>query len=114
MTIKLIKGIYLVQQRWDLVWLQNKEENISEYVNYLAFKDLLIQKFDGNQVAKIIEYLTTEYKLVIDFDNSVVKLVKEKEINYLDSMKSYFTADAAREIYQDLDSFKESLEGKYL
>jgi hypothetical protein len=112
--IKIIKGIYLVQQRWDLVWLQNKNENISEYLNYIDFRNLLIQKFNEDQVKKIIEYLTTEYKLIIDFDNSVVKLIKEKEINYLDSMQSYFTAEAAREVYQTLDEFKESLEGKYL
>ena len=62
---KLISGTYLVERKWDLIWLKNKLKNINETVKDDKFYLMLLQCFGYDYTQKILEVLSEEKKLVI-------------------------------------------------
>lgn len=104
-----LQGIYIVQRKWDLIYLNNKKSQIEEYMNYYVFEKLLIQKFDGDKVKKILDEINSEKKLLIDFDKSLVKIIKEKEIRFIDSFGRYFTAVAAQDWLDNVEDYENNL-----
>ena len=80
-TNNLISGVYIVEKKWGLIWLKNKLKNINETVKDDKFYVMLLQHFDSDYIKKILEALSEEKKLIIDFDNEVVKVVDAKDIS---------------------------------
>lgn len=87
---KLISGTYLVERKWDLIWLKNKLKNINETVKDDKFYLMLLQCFGYDYTQKILEVLSEEKKLIIDFDKAKVKIVDTKEVPFHQSLKFYF------------------------
>ena len=87
---KLISGIYLVERRWDLIWLKNKVRNINETIKDEKFYVMLLQTFGHDYTQKILEALSEEKKLVVDFDNAKVKVVDTKDVQFHKSLSFYF------------------------
>ena len=86
---KLISGVYLVERKWGLIWLKNKLKNINETVKDNKFYVMLLQCFGSDYTNKILEALSEEKKLVIDFDKEKVKVVDYKDIPFIQSLKFY-------------------------
>ena len=87
---KLISGTYVVERKWDLVWLKNKVKNINEIVKDDKFYIMLLQTFSIDRVHKILEALSEEKKLIINFDKEEVKIVETKTSPFHQNMKLYF------------------------
>ena len=100
-TNNLISGVYIVEKKWGLIWLKNKLKNINETVKDDKFYVMLLQHFDSDYIKKISEALSEEKKLIIDFDNEVVKVVDAKDISYIQSLKFYFNP---KNIQRELDT----------
>ena len=47
-----VKGIYLVEKKYDLVWLTNAKTKSNESINYFTFSSLLTQAFTEKQSTK--------------------------------------------------------------
>lgn len=90
MDNKLITGVYVVSKRWGVYWLKNKLKNIDETVKEDKFYVMLLQCFGYDNTKKILEVLSNEQKLIIDFTNAKVKIVHEKEIPFHKSLQFYF------------------------
>lgn len=103
----VLAGIYLVQIKFGMISLTSIDMQSIEYMNYEKFINLLIQKFNEDQVKKINEALTTNNKLIIDFDKSIVKLVKEKDIKFDQYFASYFNAKAAEDWLENKQDFED-------
>lgn len=86
---KLISGVYLVERKWGLIWLKNKLKNINETVKDNKFYVMLLQCFGSDYTNKILEALSEEKKLIIDFDKEKVKVVDSKDIPFIQSLKFY-------------------------
>lgn len=86
---KLISGVYLVERKWGLIWLKNKLKNINETVKDNKFYVMLLQCFGSDYTNKILEVLSEEKKLIIDFDKEKVKVVDSKDIPFIQSLKFY-------------------------
>lgn len=93
----LISGIFVVEKKWGLIWLKNKVENKSENLNYFKFETLLHRSFDESTIKKILEAINCEKKLLIDFDNSFVKVIKEPEVKFEDCFSKYFNTQCVEE-----------------
>ena len=100
-TNNLISDVYIVEKKWGLIWLKNKLKNINETVKDDKFYVMLLQHFDSDYIKKILEALSEEKKLIIDFDNEVVKVVDAKDISYIQSLKFYFNP---KNIQRELDT----------
>jgi len=100
---KIINGIFLVEKKWDLIWLKNKPLNIEETLPYFKFQNLLFQSFNEIYVKKILDAINCEEKLIIDFDKSIVKLIKQKDEPFHKEMKKHFTVQAVQNWVDNYD-----------
>lgn len=85
-----IAGIYIVELKYGLISLKDINKQTDEYLKYEKFLDLLFQKFNSEQVHKINEAITCSNKLIIDFDKSTVKIIKEKDKDFKQYFIEYF------------------------
>ncbi|MBR2239998.1 MAG: hypothetical protein IKO49_02075 [Bacilli bacterium] len=95
-----ISGIYLAQIKYELFWLKDTEKNTEEAFNLKDFELMLSQRFMHDQILKILEALYSENKLIINFNDSKVKIIKEKDQPFIKEFAKYFTAEMAQ-AYQD-------------
>ena len=95
-----ISGIYIVQIKYQLFWLKDIEKNTEEAFGLRDFELMLSQKFMHDQILKILEALYSENKLIVDFNESKVKIIKEKDQPFIKEFAKYFTAEMAQ-IYQE-------------
>ena len=103
-----VKGIYVVEKKYDLVWLTNAKTKSNESINYFTFSGLLTQAFTEKQKNIILEEINCFRKVILDFDKGIAKKIIDKEPNYLESMKPFFTA---KYIQNQLDDpFAESID----
>ena len=86
---KVLKGIYIVEKKWSLIWLNDKEKQTTQTLDYFNFKALLYQSFTEEQIKKILEELDCERKLLIDFDKEKVKIINQKEESFINQMTLY-------------------------
>ena len=87
-----VKGIYIAEKKYDLVWLTDAKTKSAESLNYFKFAGLLTQAFTEKQRNIILEEINCFRKVILDFDKQIAKKVIDKEPNYLDSMKSFFSS----------------------
>lgn len=87
-----IKGIYIVEKKYDLIWLTNATTKGIESMDYFKFSNLLTQAFTEKQKNIILEELNCMRKVILDFDKNIAKKIQDKDVNFLDSMKSFFNA----------------------
>ena len=116
-----IKGIYIVEKKYDLIWLTNVTTKVIESMDYFKFSNLLTQAFTEKQKNIILEELNCMRKVILDFDKNIAKKIQDKDVNFLDSMKSFFNAKYIRTQLDDpfnnsIDIYnpKESKEGGLL
>lgn len=86
-----VKGIYIAEKKYDLVWLTDAKTKSIESLNYFKFSGILTQAFTEKQRAIILEELNCFRKVIIDFDRQVAKKILDKEPNYLENMKQFFS-----------------------
>ena len=86
---KVLKDIYIVEKKWSLIWLNDKEKQTIQTLDYFDFKALLYQSFTEEQIKKILEELDCEKKLLIDFNKEKVKIINQKEEPFINQMKLY-------------------------
>ena len=98
---RLIHGVYVVERRWDLIWLKNKIKNINETIKDDKFYVMILQAFGSDYSKKILEALSEEKKLIIDFDNEKVKVIDTKDIPFHQSLSFYFNPQT---IQNELDT----------
>lgn len=103
----VLAGVRLVEIRWGLVWLNDVDKQANEIIKLDRFIQLLYQKFNEDAVNKICEALTTNNKLIIDFDKSKVKLIKNKEKKFSEYYSQYFTAKAAEDWLNSEEYFED-------
>lgn len=104
-----LTGVFVVEKKWNLIWLKNKVKNINESFNYFKFESLLHQIFDEEKVKKILDALNTENKLLIDFDKAFVKLIKEPEPDFKQYYGAYFTSQAAQDWLDSVEDFEDNM-----
>jgi len=98
---KLISGVFLVERKWGLIWLKNKTKNINETVKDDKFYVMLLQCFGRDYTLKILEALSEDKKLLIDFDKEKVKIVDTKTVDFHQSLNFYFNPQT---IQNELDT----------
>lgn len=98
-----LTGIYIVQIKYELFWLKDVEKDIEEAFNLKDFELMLRQRFMNDQILKILEALYSENKLIIDFGESKVKVIKEKDQPFIKEFAKYFTAQMAEAYQQNLE-----------
>lgn len=91
----------MVERKWELIWLKNKVKNINETIKDDKFHVMLLQSFGIDYTNKILEALSEEKKLIIDFDNEKVKVVDTKTTPFNQSLKFYFDP---KNIQNELDT----------
>ena len=92
MESNLISGIYMVYIRWDLIWFENRVLNKVFTVKEYELHAILLKHFDSDYCEKILESIHKYEKVIIDFDQNIVKKVIEKDVPFIDNMKQYFSA----------------------
>ena len=103
-----IKGVYLVEKKYDLIWLKDSKSNNIETTKYFTFESYLHQKFDENKIAVILEELNCDRKVIVDFDKGIAKKVIDKDYDFIKTMQPFFNA---KYIQQQLDDpFSEQLD----
>lgn len=100
---KAISGIYIIEKKYELIWLTNKVTKSSETLSYFTFRNLLFQSFNEDTIKKILEVLNCEEKLLIDFDKDTVKRIIVKDRPFIESMNKYFSVKAAQEWLDNLE-----------
>lgn len=93
---KILSGVYLVEKKWGLIWLTNKVKHINETIKYEKFYVILLQTFGIDYTKKILEALSEEKKLIIDFDNEKVKVVAKKDSPFHQSLSFYFNPNTVQ------------------
>lgn len=101
---KIIEGIYLVENKFDKIWLENKNNQVKQAVDYDKFHVFLLQSFSIDAVNKITEAVMSEKKLIIDFDKGVVKLIEQKEEPFINFMKTYMNPQSAEQWKDDQEN----------
>lgn len=90
---KPISGVFVVERQGisNTVCLSNKLLDIQpSNIDYFQFKNLLVAIFDADYIVKILDALNSNKRLIIDFDNAVVKLIEEKDIDFKKILSTYF------------------------
>jgi len=97
---KVIKGTYLVEKKYGLIWLKNKDNETTQTLDYFKFSTLLLQSFTDDQRKVILEHINSDERLVIDFDNSHAKIIVTKDVDFHKTMTKYMTSRAVEEEIQ--------------
>lgn len=92
MNNKILKGIYKVSLKWNKICLENSISNDMAFFSHEDFRVLLLQSFDADYRDKILEAIYSDKTLIIDFDTEEVNVVVDKEVKYLNSMRTIFSA----------------------
>ena len=92
MENNLVSGIYMIYSKWDLIWFENKVLNKLFTIKDYELRAILLNHFDEDYSNKILEAIYKYEKVIIDFDNNIVKKVTEKDIPFLDNMKQFFSS----------------------
>lgn len=88
-----IKGVFLLKREINnKVSLTNKETNSYDLIDYFEFERMLKQHFSIDKSNKILDCINCSQKVIIDFDKSIAKLIKEKDYDFRDVMKSYMNS----------------------
>ena len=85
-----IKGIYIAEKKYELVWLTDAKSKNSQSLNYFKFAGLLTQAFTERQIKIILEEINCARKVIVDFDKGVAKKIVDKDVDFADTMKRYF------------------------
>lgn len=88
---KILTGVKRVEYKWDLIFLSDNV--IEETLPLDKFRVLLLQSFDIEYIVKIIDALTSEKTLLIDFDKEIVKVITQKQKPYEENLLYYFNPD---------------------
>ena len=86
-----VKGIYTVEKKYDLIWLTDARSKATESLNYFKFAGLLTQSFTEKQAKIILEELNCARKVILDFDKGIAKKIIDKDVNFIEAMKPYFS-----------------------
>lgn len=86
-----VKGIYTVEKKYDLIWLTDARSKAIESLNYFKFAGLLTQSFTEKQSKIILEELNCARKVILDFDKGIAKKIIDKDVNFIEAMKPYFS-----------------------
>lgn len=98
-----VTGIYIVEIKYQLFWLKDTEKNSEEAFNLKDFELMLGQCFLHDQTLKILEALYSGNKLIINFNESKVKVIKEKDQPFVKEFAKYFTAEMAQAYQENLE-----------
>lgn len=98
-----VTGIYIVEIKYQLFWLKDTEKNSEEAFNLKDFKLMLGQCFLHEQILKILEALYSGNKLIINFNESKVKVIKEKDQPFVKEFAKYFSAEMAQAYQENLE-----------
>lgn len=98
---KLINGIYIIEKKWDLYWLKNKDTNTSEAMRFEKFQNILFQSFNGEQIIKIANILDDNKKVLIDFDKDIAKVIVKKDEPFINAMLPFFNKKAVQQWYDE-------------
>lgn len=98
-----VTGIYIVEIKYQLFWLKDTEKNSEEAFNLKDFKLMLGQCFLYEQILKILEALYSGNKLIINFNESKVKVIKEKDQPFIKEFAKYFSAEMAQAYQENLE-----------
>jgi hypothetical protein len=88
---KILTGVKRVEYKWDLVFLSDNV--VEETLPLDKFRVLLLQSFDSDYIIKIVEALTSEKPLLIDFDKEIVKVIAQKQRAFEENLLYYFNPD---------------------
>ena len=103
-----VKGVYLAEKKYDLIWLTDAKTKASESVDYFKFAGLLTQAFKEKQKAIILDELNCMRKGILDFDKGIAKKVVDKMPDFMDGIKPFFSP---KFIQQQLDDpFNDSID----
>lgn len=87
---KIISGTFRIEKKWDLIWFISQNKQSKEVIKQDIFMKYLLNVFDFDYAHKILEAINSDKKLIIDFDNGIVKLIKDKDEPFIKSMKTFF------------------------
>ena len=87
---KILTGTYLIEKKWDVYWLTNKVKRINETMKYEKLYVILLQCFGFDYTKKILEAISEEKKVIVDFDKEKVKVVGQKDSPFHKSLSFYF------------------------
>ena len=98
---KILRGVYVIQVRWDLIWLYNAETKTEETIARDKLSTLMLQSFDYDLIEKFMEKLYDGDKFLVDFDKEKIKTIKLKDEPFENCMKQYFSAE---NVQQEIDN----------
>ena len=98
---KILKGIYKIELRWDLIWLYNVETKVEETIKRDMLHTLMMQSFNIDTIERFTERLYNGDKFIVDFDKEKIKIIKSKEVPFESVMNQYFNANY---IQQEIDN----------
>lgn len=102
---KTLNGIYVVEKKYSLIWLNNSEKKTTETMKYFDFAAILHQSFNEKQIKVILEALNCDEKLLIDFDKEKVKLINKKEDPFVKEMNNFMNIKAVQNLVEDQPEF---------
>lgn len=102
---KILKGIHIVEKKYDLIWLKDNDKKLSQTMKYFDFEIFLHQTFNEQQIKKILEALNCEERLLIDFDKAKVKIINLKEDKFFKEMNKYMNSKAVQNIISSEQDF---------
>lgn len=90
-----IKGVFIIKRGFgNTVIFTNKNISIEETIDYFDFQNKLPLYFPIETVEKVLYEINCMRKVLIDFDNKIVKSIKEKSIDFNTIINTYLTPES--------------------
>ena len=101
--INKIEGVFVVKRGFDnTVILLNSKLNSQKTVDYFEFRQLLFRYFSPEKITKLLDYINSGEKLIIDFDKAIVKLIATKDYDFNNVLKSQLNPKNIENILTDI------------
>lgn len=108
-----ISGIFVLKREFgNNVSLLNTNTKSLEYMDYFKFKPILEENYGIEKAKIILENVNCYNKVILDFDKTVAKLVKDKDCDFKQTLYSMMTPQAVETEYVNSFDYEE-VQGRF-
>ena len=108
-----ISGIFILKREFgNNVSLLNTKTNALEYIDYFKFKPILEKAYGIEKSNKILDNINCYNKVMLDFDRTVAKLIKDKNYDFIKVIRDQMTpTNVECEFFNSM--FNDEIQGRF-
>lgn len=97
-----INGVFILKREFgNNVSILNTKTKFLEYMDYFKFKPILEETYGIEKTKIILDNINSYYRVILDFDKKIAKLIKDKDVDFSEVIFSYLDVKTVQNEYDN-------------